>query len=60
VAIAENVSLEGSNVVAGVLRDLADLAAQRGAGPAVVLIGDVWGKLAARKNRVCPYFLIAR
>ncbi len=46
VAIAESVSLEGSNVVAGVLRDLAHLAAQRGAGPAVVLIGDVWARLA--------------
>lgn len=46
VAIAENVSLEDANVVAGVLKDLADLAAQRGSGPAVVLIGEVWARLA--------------
>jgi uroporphyrin-III C-methyltransferase len=56
VAIAENVSLEGSTVVAGILQDLEILAAQRGNGPAVVLIGDVWEKLAARKNRDRPYF----
>jgi uroporphyrin-III C-methyltransferase len=59
VAIAENVSLEDANVVAGLLKDLEQLAAQRGNGPAVVLIGDVWEKLAARKNRKNrdrPYF----
>jgi uroporphyrin-III C-methyltransferase len=48
VAIAENVSLEGAKVVAGVLEDLELLAAQRGNGPAVVLIGDVWGKIGVR------------
>ena len=49
VAIAENVSLRDANVVAGTLGELEALAAQRGSGPALVLIGEVWGKLAARK-----------
>ncbi len=48
VAIAENVSLEGSNVVAGILQDLEMLAAQRGNGPAVVLICEVWAKIGVR------------
>jgi len=51
VAIAENVSLQDSNVLAGTLGELEALAAQRGSGPAVVLIGEVWARVAAQATR---------
>jgi uroporphyrin-III C-methyltransferase len=41
VVIAESVSLSGAHSVAGTLADLPALAAQRGHGPAVVLLGEV-------------------
>lgn len=52
VAIAESISLEGSRVVAGRLDELELLAAQRGSGPAVVLIGEVWRRLIVRTSRL--------
>lgn len=52
VAMAESVSLEGSRVVAGRLDELERLAAQRGSGPALVLIGDVWRRLIARASQL--------
>ena len=55
VAVAESVSLEGSKVVAGELRDLAVLAEQRGSGPAILLIGEVWGKIGARARSALPH-----
>jgi uroporphyrin-III C-methyltransferase len=60
VAIAESVSLEESKVVAGELRDLAVLAEQRGNGPALLLIGEVWARLAARKMGSDPIFRMAK
>ena len=51
VAIAESVSLEDSKVVAGELKDLAALAERRGNGPALLLIGEVWARLAAQVAR---------
>lgn len=51
VAIAESVSLEDSKVVAGELKDLAAMAEQRGGGPALLLIGEVWARLAAQAAR---------
>ena len=59
VAIAESVSLEESHVVAGELRDLAALAERRGTGPALLLIGEVWSRLAARKIGSDPIFRYA-
>ena len=51
VAIAESVSLEDSKVAAGELKDLAALAERRGNGPALLLIGEVWARLAAQVAR---------
>jgi len=51
VAIAESVSLDDSKVVAGELKDLAALAERRGNGPALLLIGEVWARLAAQVAR---------
>lgn len=51
VAIAESVSLEDSRVVAGRLDELERLAARRGSGPAVVLIGEVWRRLVLRASQ---------
>jgi len=51
VAIAESVSLEDSMVAAGELKDLAALAERRGNGPALLLIGEVWARLAAQVAR---------
>ena len=49
VAIAESVSLPGAHTLAGRLEDLERLAAQRGSGPALVLLGAVWGTLHQRR-----------
>jgi uroporphyrin-III C-methyltransferase len=46
-AIAESASLPGAALEAGTLAELPHLAARRGAGPAVVLLGDVFASLAA-------------
>ena len=51
VAIAESVSLDDSMVAAGELKDLAALAERRGNGPALLLIGEVWARLAAQVAR---------
>lgn len=40
VALVESASLEGERVVRGALHDLAELAAQLGEGPAIMVIGD--------------------
>lgn len=48
VAIAESVSLPQETLAAGRLDELPRLAAQRGDGPAVVLIGEVWRQIAAQ------------
>ena len=46
VVIAESVSLPQANVVAGTLGELPRLAARRSGGPAIVLLGEVFAKLA--------------
>lgn len=51
VAVAENVSLGRSSVVAGTLVELPRLAARSSGGPAVVLIGDVFAALQAAASR---------
>jgi uroporphyrin-III C-methyltransferase len=45
VAVAENVSLDGSTVHAGTLAELPQLAARSSGGPALVLIGNVFAAL---------------
>jgi uroporphyrin-III C-methyltransferase len=49
VAIAENVSLESSQLRCGKLATLPQLAATLGGGPALVLIGEVFAALEARE-----------
>jgi len=56
VALAENVSLPGARVEAGVLDELPELAQRRGGGPALVLLGEVWRELA-QKIGVSPELL---
>jgi uroporphyrin-III C-methyltransferase len=48
VAIAENVSLEGSKVLASVLSELPQLAAGLSGGPALIIVGEVCRALAGR------------
>ncbi len=50
VALAENVSLPGSRHVYGVLEDLPEMAERLGEGPALVLIGDVFGIRGQGRN----------
>ncbi|MGH8686958.1 MAG: uroporphyrinogen-III C-methyltransferase [Burkholderiales bacterium] len=56
VVIAESVSLPQATAVAGTLGDLPRLASQRGAGPALVLIGEVFARLRHALNRDSPHF----
>jgi siroheme synthase len=49
VAIAESVSLD-ARVHAGILDELPSLAARLGAGPALVLLGDVFAALRAAQR----------
>jgi uroporphyrin-III C-methyltransferase len=51
VAIAENVSLESSNLRCGSLESLPELAATLQGGPALVLIGEVFAALQAQRYR---------
>jgi hypothetical protein len=55
VALAENVSLPGSKSVMGTLAELPDLAQRLGDGPALVLIGSVFGIRGQGANSVCAY-----
>jgi uroporphyrin-III C-methyltransferase len=50
VALVENVSRAGSRHFAGCLRDLPELAAARGEGPALILVGDVCADLLAQAS----------
>jgi len=45
VAVAENVSLEGSNVRAGTLGELPRLACSSSGGPVLILLGEVYGEV---------------
>jgi siroheme synthase len=45
VAVAENVSLEGSDVRAGTLEELPRLACSSSGGPVLILLGDVYGEV---------------
>jgi len=47
VVVVEGASLEGSRRTAGTLRGLAGLVAGLGAGPAVILVGEVYAETAA-------------
>lgn len=51
VAVAENLTLDGSTVHAGTLAELPQLAARSHGGPAVVLIGEVFAALQAAASR---------
>jgi siroheme synthase len=51
VAIAENVSLNSAGVYAGALAALPDLARRAGAGPALLLIGQVFATAQAAATR---------
>lgn len=54
VVVAESVSLEDSRAIAGRLNELEQLAEQRGSGPAVVLMGEVWEKIGVRARFSTP------
>jgi siroheme synthase len=55
VVVAESVSLAEQKVFAGVLQDLPSLASKCGAGPALVLVGDVLGETVAFKWGQTPF-----
>ncbi len=48
VAVAEGVTLQGSNVFPGVLKELAALAARCTGGPALLLIGEVFAAISTK------------
>ncbi len=51
VALAENISLPGAHVEAGVLNELPLLTQRRGGGPALVLLGEVWREQIGDKTQ---------
>jgi len=57
VVLVENAGRDGESHCAGVLRDLPSLAASRGTGPAVILLGEIARPLAEQATAQQPFSL---
>jgi uroporphyrin-III C-methyltransferase len=57
-ALVENASLPDLRVEYGSLARLAEIAARRGGGPALILLGEVFARMRDEKNGVRPHFCV--